>query len=399
MSQPENCIDWKDHSIKCMLKEKSFGELLEMYTKNKFEERKREPRFYKIILEWLNISSRKELVLLSSNNNFLSERLQPLKEWWDCIKEIKYLNNKLWKPFFLSKAKLLVDLNYTPEQLANFNDECEKLVDVCDIYKYTLRDYKDSKKQHQLFLFKTLDPDRECCRHPSTYFEWYVDVVLNSGVDMKDFFNINGDSILIDAIRKRRSEKIIKKLVSMINVNKGNKHGNTPLHYAAHYRCLYSIKSLIRAGADMNAKSCHGKTPLSLLLEDNENDDKELLSEYNSYEPIPFEQRNECITFLCKTGNVIPEECITFLCKTGNVIPELEVKRQKVVVPKPGEAKWYPAFISKCCGEKAGEEAARKLGFNPHKTEVTRENINIQKKNTQKENTINNNNNIIILNP
>jgi hypothetical protein len=265
---------------------------------NKIEERNKEPRFFKTVLKWLNISTPRELSLLSSNYSFPSERLQPLKEWWNSIKKMKYLNKKLWKPFFLSKAKLLVDLNYTPEQLANFIDECKKLVDVCDIYKYFLEDYKDIKNQHQIFLSKTIKPDAEFCQHPMTYIESHVDVVLNSGVYIKKFFDLNGNTILIEAILNRRSKKIIKKLVSMIWVNKGNNHGNKPLHYAAHHRCLHSIKCLIYAGADIDAKTHDGKTALEILLEDNENDNKELLSKYNSKEPIPSKQRKECIKFL-----------------------------------------------------------------------------------------------------
>lgn len=46
-----------------------------------------------------------------------------------------------------------------------------------------------------------------------------------------------------------------------------NKYGNTPVHYAAQYGNLSTVKTLVRYGGNPTTKNAHGKTPANLAFE------------------------------------------------------------------------------------------------------------------------------------
>ena len=56
--------------------------------------------------------------------------------------------------------------------------------------------------------------------------------------------------------------KELKKLLKEINTNFRNEKGETPLHIVAGESHLEAVKLLLKHGADPNAQTIHGKTPL-----------------------------------------------------------------------------------------------------------------------------------------
>src|SRR5262249_26769294 len=55
---------------------------------------------------------------------------------------------------------------------------------------------------------------------------------------------------------------MLQDLVKSTNVNEKDKRGTTPLHYAAAYGTVESVRTLLAAGADVNARNDFDATPL-----------------------------------------------------------------------------------------------------------------------------------------
>jgi ankyrin repeat protein len=73
-----------------------------------------------------------------------------------------------------------------------------------------------------------------------------------------------GDLRLVDAIKTQDNEATRGLLKEHIDVNARQGDGATALHWAAHWNALETVDTLIRAGANINATTDLGVTPLSL---------------------------------------------------------------------------------------------------------------------------------------
>lgn len=91
-----------------------------------------------------------------------------------------------------------------------------------------------------------------------------VSLLLGAGADSNSKNN-RGTSILTAAIMSSNTECIWKILESGCNVNCQQKDGYTPLHHCCRYDVHISIiKVLLNRGADRNAKTVLGHTPLMI---------------------------------------------------------------------------------------------------------------------------------------
>lgn len=88
---------------------------------------------------------------------------------------------------------------------------------------------------------------------------------------------------LISAIKYRNfalAEKIISDAKDgNADVNFRDKHGSTPLHFAASSGYVDIVNKLISAGADVNARNVHGDTPLHNVVYYNRLNIVEILTE------------------------------------------------------------------------------------------------------------------------
>lgn len=73
-----------------------------------------------------------------------------------------------------------------------------------------------------------------------------------------------GDLRLVDAVKNEDDEAARGLLKERIDVNARQNDGSTALHWAAHWNALDTVDALIRAGANVNATTDLGVTPLSL---------------------------------------------------------------------------------------------------------------------------------------
>ena len=91
-----------------------------------------------------------------------------------------------------------------------------------------------------------------------------VSLLLGAGAD-RNSKNNRGTSILTAAIMSSNTECIWKILETGFNVNYQQKDGYTPLHHCCRYDVDISIiKALLNRGADRNAKTRLGHTPLMI---------------------------------------------------------------------------------------------------------------------------------------
>lgn len=68
---------------------------------------------------------------------------------------------------------------------------------------------------------------------------------------------------LIDAVKKNNINTVKRLLQNGVNPNQADDKDNiTPLHFAATYNAVDVIPLLISAGANLDAKTCDGLTPL-----------------------------------------------------------------------------------------------------------------------------------------
>ena len=85
----------------------------------------------------------------------------------------------------------------------------------------------------------------------------YIEKLVNAGANINTQDTLVGESILMKAIEGRAEKEIINYLISQgANVNIEDKHGSTALILAMkHYSDIDIVKSLIKAGADVNKGS------------------------------------------------------------------------------------------------------------------------------------------------
>ncbi|CAL8124415.1 unnamed protein product [Orchesella dallaii] len=91
-------------------------------------------------------------------------------------------------------------------------------------------------------------------------------------VDFNCVFS-DGDTVLISAIIKRRSMRLLDALVrGGSDINKTGQHHRTVLHVAARYGNLSALRHFIMKGCDVNATDAYGDTPLHLGIKNLYND-------------------------------------------------------------------------------------------------------------------------------
>jgi ankyrin repeat protein len=71
-------------------------------------------------------------------------------------------------------------------------------------------------------------------------------------------------------VAKTGQPELLDKLdVPCLGINTMDKKGWTALHYAARYGCFEAVDFLLRKGANVNARTDQGTTPLSLAIVNN----------------------------------------------------------------------------------------------------------------------------------
>jgi cytohesin len=113
-----------------------------------------------------------------------------------------------------------------------------------------------------------------------------IEILIKAGADINQTDN-NGTPILHYAIAQlpiTQSLNVINTLISLknININQGNRYGDTPLHLVVEQRNLRAVKALLAAGADSTQKNNRGITPLQLAQKIHDADIVKELSTHHS---------------------------------------------------------------------------------------------------------------------
>ena len=92
--------------------------------------------------------------------------------------------------------------------------------------------------------------------------------------------NPEADRALLDAAEKGNIEAVKQHLAAGADVNAKSERGRTPLHNAARWKHKEVAELLIAEGADVNAKDEDGDTPLDKAINYNQSEIADLLRKH-----------------------------------------------------------------------------------------------------------------------
>ena len=124
-----------------------------------------------------------------------------------------------------------------------------------------------------------------------------AELLISRGADIEIKTAYAGETALHCAASTAASVPIISALIAAgADVNARSRHGNTPLHIAAEPAEIEAVKALLEHGADVNAMNGEGKTPLDLA-----SDQLQIQLSPTAFDP---ERWRECIRLLRRRGAI-----------------------------------------------------------------------------------------------